>query len=226
MNPHLHRARRYTSGAATVEFAVVALLALIPLVLATLQLGLLYVTKHTVQHATFLAARAGAVSHGSHSAMLRHLAKGLAPLYAASRVDLDAGSAPPAIVAAYGRAYLDARRPDRTRLRVLNPSPAAFEDFERSRRGVREIPNTFVYGAVGARSGQTLADVNVLKIRVDYCAELAVPLIDRLVTATLRRLDPDAFRQQCYWSRRLPIVGHALVHMHTPARLTEIRGGA
>lgn len=209
---------RPQSGAATVEFTIVALVALIPLVLAVLQLALLYVTKHTVQHATFLAARAGAVSHGSRSEMLRYLAKGLAPLHSGSTRELvpqDAGSA---VAAAYARAYAEARRPDRTRLRVLNPTEASFQDFERTRRGIREIPNVFVRGAPGARSGQTLADANLLKLRVDYCAPLVVPLVDRIVTAALRRLDPDPFRQQCYWARRLPVVGHALVHMHSPAR--------
>jgi hypothetical protein len=211
------RARRQ-SGVATVEFAIVALVALVPLVLAVLQLGLLYVTKHTVQHATFLAARAGAVSHGSRPEMLRYLAKGLAPLHSGATRDLGPEDLPRAVAAAYARAYAEAQRPDRTRLRVLNPTRASFEDFERTRRGVREIPNVFVHGRPGPRSGQTLEDANLLKLRVDYCAPLVVPLIDRIVTTALRRLDPDPFRQQCYWARRLPVAGHALVHMHSAPR--------
>jgi hypothetical protein len=206
------------AGAATVEFAIVALIALIPLVLAVLQLGLLYVTKHTVQHAAFLAARAGAVSHGSRTEMLRYLAKGLAPLHAGAMRDLERGDLATAVTAAYARAHAEARRPDRTRLRVLNPTRASFEDFERVRRGIREIPNVYVHGVPGPRSGQTLADANLLKLRVDYCAPLVVPLVDRIVTTALRRLDPDPFRQQCYWARRLPVAGHALVHMHSAPR--------
>lgn len=211
------------SGAATVEFTIVALVALLPLVLAVLQLGLLYVTKHTVQHAAFLAARAGAVSHGSRAEMLRYLAKGLAPLHAGATDYRGPGDPGPGdlgvtVASAYARAYADAQRPDRTRLRVLNPTRASFEDFERVRRGIREIPNVYVHGAPGPRSGQTLADANLLKLRVDYCAPLVVPLVDRIVTAALRRLDTDPFRQQCYWARRLPVVGHALVHMHSAPR--------
>jgi TadE-like protein len=209
---------RRERGAATVEFAIVAVVALIPLVLAVLQLGLLYVTKHTVQHATFLAARAGAVSHGSRPEMLRYLAKGLAPLHAGATRDLGPVDLPRAVATAYARAYADAQRPDRTRLRVMNPTRASFDDFERTRRGVREIPNVFVHGRPGPRSGQTLADANLLKLRVDYCAPLVVPLIDRIVTTALRELDPDPFRQQCYWAGRMPVVGHALVHMHSAAR--------
>jgi hypothetical protein len=205
-------------GIATVEFTIVALVALLPLTLAILQLALLYVTKHTVQHAAFLAARAGAVSHGSRTEMLRHLAKGLAPIHAGSTVDVTPSDLPGVVTRAYARAYADAVRPDRTRLQVLNPTPASFEDFERTRRGVREIPNTFVRGVPGPRSGQTLADANLLKLRVDYCAPLAVPLVDRIVTTALRRFDTDPFRQQCYWARRLPVVGYALVHMHSTPR--------
>jgi hypothetical protein len=212
------RGVRAQGGAATVEFALVALVALIPLVLAVLQLGLLYVAKHTVQHATFLAARAGAVSHGSRTEMLRHFAKGLAPLHAGTTRDLRPGDLAGAVTAAYGRAYAEALRPDRTRLHVLNPTRASFEDFERARRGVREIPNVYVRGVPGPRSGQTLADANLLKLRVDYCAPLVVPLVDRILTATLRRLDPEPFRQQCYGARRLPVVGYALVQMHSAPR--------
>lgn len=206
------------SGAATVEFTIVALAALIPLVLAVLQLGLLYVTKHTVQHAAFLAARAGAVSHGNRSEMLRYLAKGLAPLHVGSPRDLTPRDLAGAVGTAYARAYAEAQRPDRTRLRVLSPTQASFEDFERTRRGVREIPNVFVHGQPGPRSGQTLADANLLKLRVDYCAPLVVPLVDRIVTTALRRFDTDPFRQQCYWVRRLPVVGYALVQMHSAPR--------
>jgi hypothetical protein len=209
--------RPRASGAATVEFTIVALAALLPLALGVLQTGLLYVTTHTVRHATFLAARAGAVTHGDRDEMLRYLAKGLAPLYAGG-VDVNDANAWQEVSSAYIRALADTRRPDRTRLRVLNPTPASFADFEIARNGVRQIPNSFRYDRVGARSGQTLADANVLKLRVDYCAPLAVPIVDRLITTTLLLFDAEPFRLQCYVAGRLPVTGHAVVQMHTAAR--------
>jgi hypothetical protein len=215
--------RRRAVGAATVEFAIVALLALIPLSMGILQTGLLYVAKHTVRHAAFLAARAGAVSHGSRDEMRRHLAKGLVPLYAGA-VDVDAANAWQVVSSAYVRALADAHRPDRLRLSVLNPTPESFADFEVVREGVRQIPNFYDGMRVGPQSGQTLADANVLKIRVEYCAPLAVPFVDRLITGTLLRVDTEPFRLQCYLARRVPIAGYATVQMHTPARRAALGG--
>jgi hypothetical protein len=217
-----HATKSRSHGAATVEFTIVATTALIPFVLAILQLGLLYVAKHTVQHATYLAARAGAVDHGSREAMRRYFAKGLVPLYARSAKDLSRDTAAAGITRAYAVALLDARRPDRTRISVVNPTAASFEDFERRQNGVLQIPNRFEPTAVGPRSGQALADANVLRIRIDYCAELVVPFIDRLLTATLRAMDPEPFRQQCYAGRRMPVVGYATVQMHSALRRSAI----
>lgn len=211
-------ARRPARGAATVEFTIVALVAVIPMVLGTLQLGLLYVTKHTVQHATYLAARAGAVDHARRETLRRYFAKGLVPLYARTAQDLDERSSAAAVARAYAEARLDASRPDRVRITLLNPTVASFDDFERVVNGVREIPNRFRRDVVGVRSRQTLADANVLALRVDYCAPLVVPFVDRLLTSTLRSLDPEPFRQACYAQRRLPVAGRAIVQMHTAAR--------
>lgn len=209
-------------GAATIEFTIVAITALLPLVLGILQLGLLYVAKHTVQHATFLAARAGAVENGSRDAMRRYFAKGLVPLYARSAADLSGRGSTAAVTEAFARALLDAGRPDRTRIAVVNPTAASFDDFERRQNGVLQIPNRFARTPVGPASGQSLADANVLRIRIDFCAELVVPFVDRLITATLRSLDPDPFRQQCYLGRRMPVVGYATVQMHSALRRSAV----
>lgn len=208
-------------GAATLEFQLVAIACLLPLALSILQVALLYAAKHTLNHATFLAARAGAVAHGSRDAMRRHLAKGLAPLYASSPDGPpDAGRALPLAERAWLAAYADVVRPDRARLVVLNPTPHSFADFEARRDGIAEIPNDALAWRelTGLRSRQTLRDANVLKIRVDWCAELVVPLVDRLLTATLRRFDLDPFRRGCYLAGRMPLRAYATVHAFSPLR--------
>src|SRR5262249_48077043 len=85
-SPGLFRAghamnRRRHHGAASVEFYIVSLLVLLPLVMAILQLGMLFVAKNTLNHATFMAARAASMANGSRGVMLNYLAKGLVPLY-------------------------------------------------------------------------------------------------------------------------------------------------
>jgi hypothetical protein len=124
---------------------------------------------------------------------------------------------------AYALAYASVIRPDRTRLRILNPTQASFNDFARPREGRLEIPLDpgSRASAVGPRSGQTLADATLLRLRVEYCQRLIVPLVDRALVAVLRRFDTDPFRQGCYASRGVPLSAHALVQMHSPPR----RGG-
>ncbi|MCB1625868.1 MAG: pilus assembly protein [Pseudomonadales bacterium] len=204
-------------GAATVEFYVVALFVMIPMAMAILQLGLLYTAKNTLNYATFLAARAGSVHNGSKTQMNNYLAKGLVPLYARTDTELTNAN----VAGVVGRAYISARadvmNPIRTRLRVLNPTRASFADFEESQFGVRQIPNDNLQyrRRNGASSQQTIQQANLLKIRVDYCYRLIFPIIDRMITSTLRLTDANAFHQLCYAANRVPISAQAIVHMQS-----------
>lgn len=216
---HFVSARR-TAGAATVEFYLVALLAMLPLTLAILELGALFVAHHSLKHATFLAARAGALHHGDVGTMRRYLAKGLAPLFTQDRPG-DGGAGPTILgIEAYGRALAEVLRPDLTRIEILNPTRMSFEDFERLQGGVRQIPNDNLRyrRESGPRSEQTIQEANLLSIRVHYCRRLIFPLIDRLITTTLRQLTLDTFAQGCYARNRVLLGGHALVQMHSAPR--------
>src|SRR5215510_1528023 len=102
-------------GAASIEFYIVSLLVLLPLVMAILQLGMLFVAKNTLNHATFMAARAGSMANGSRSVMLNYLAKGLVPLYARTSEPIDSGNVVQVIVPAFAQARLDVALPIRTR---------------------------------------------------------------------------------------------------------------
>jgi hypothetical protein len=207
-------------GAATVEFYIVALLVMIPMSMAILQLGVLYSGDRTVNHATFLAARAGAVNNGDRTAMLNYLAKGLVPLYARTDREIDSGNLLRIAGPALARARVDTLNPLRTRLTVLNPTTQSFRDFEESQFGVRQIPNDNLQyrRRTGAASRQTIQEANILKIRVDYCHDLDFPIIDRMIVATLRRFDANAFRQICYRGNRVAVSSIAIVHMQSPAR--------
>lgn len=101
-------------GFATVEFAILAVAVLIPGLFAILELAQLTVARHTVNHATFMAARAGAVAGGERQAMLTAFAIGMAPLYAGAARGTSA---------AVRRALVDANRPDRTELTAERFAP-------------------------------------------------------------------------------------------------------
>ena len=83
-------------GQAMVEFIIV-IPVLILLVFGTVQIGLIYSAKTTLNYATFQAARLGAVNNATYSSLRRGLIRGMAPLYTSNtsldtvRTDIDAG---------------------------------------------------------------------------------------------------------------------------------------
>lgn len=174
-------------GQSATEFLVVfPVLAL--LVFGIIQFALLYQARATLNHATLLAARAGAMHNGSASEMRSALARGLAPLFASE-------ASPEGYAKALARAQIEASA-GYTALDVLNPTSAALSDFGRPRldgESGTELPNdTLNYRSTGAggSSKVSIQDANLLHIRVTYCMRLIVPLIDRLLYATLHSAKP------------------------------------
>ncbi len=93
--------------------------------------------RNTVNLATFLAARQGAVAHADRDAMRRELARGLLPLYVPAARD---GRAPPALVArSYATALRDVLVLDE--LRIEAPTRAQAAGLMQARDGVKIIPN-------------------------------------------------------------------------------------
>jgi hypothetical protein len=88
------------------------------------------------------------------------------------------------------------------RLVQLSPTTASFDDWAEPARDangglmadVREIPNDNLVAraeasgapAVGAASGQTLADANLLRLRLEYGVPLVVPVVGRLIASAVR----------------------------------------
>jgi hypothetical protein len=87
-------------------------------------------------------------------------------------------------------------------LAQLSPTNASFDDWAEPARDangglmaeVREIPNDNLVAraeasgapAVGAASGQALADANLLRLRLDYGVPLVVPVVGRLISSAVR----------------------------------------
>ncbi|CAB3755179.1 TadE/TadG family type IV pilus assembly protein [Paraburkholderia humisilvae] len=171
---------RTQRGQAISEFIVIAPVMLF-LSFAAVQFVLLYQAKATLDVATLEAARAGAVSHGSMKAMKEGLARGLAPLYA-RHADGDG------VQAALKLAQFDTIQSGL--ITIVSPTREMTEDFARPRfypaEGIRynEIPNdTLMYRnpAAGPRSRVGIQDANLLKIRVHYCYDMYVPLVNKVL---------------------------------------------
>lgn len=209
-------------GSATIEFVAAAMLVVLPLVGAIFEGAQLAISRQLLTVAAVEAARAGAVTHGDLGTMRRRLARGLVPLLGAPIP----GTEDRAALDAYARALLEVQRPDLTRFRVDRPTAASFADFAVEANGDRQIPNdgdALMQGR-GRASGLTLAQSNILAIRVRYCRRLVVPVLDEMITAALlgSGFSADPFDQVCLVQGRVPIEVRATVHMQSPARAAAL----
>jgi hypothetical protein len=190
------RSRRHVRGQSATEFIIIVP-ALIFLVFGVIQWGLLYQARATLNHATLLAARAGAVHNGDKGEMRKALAAGLAPLFASE-------ASMTGYLAARTKAFTEISVAQLATIDIVNPTKEAFTDFGQVRLDglggptEREIPNdTLNYRnpAPGASSGVSVQDANILHLRVSYCYRLVVPVVGRMIHAV---------------SHALPTFGHAL----------------
>lgn len=228
------RTERHPRGATLVEFVVVFPFAVL-FMLGLIQAGFIYMAKATLNHATFMAARVGAVHNASRSAMAEALARGLSLFYQDGSHSNDHTR----LALALAKAQLDSRI--FSELTVLSPSAEAFADF-----GVRDpvkkltyIPNDnleFRSQAVQPRSQMNLRDANLLKIKVVYGYEMKVPLIAGVIprvmcggdigvgawgqvgiTESYFGLSHPVLCARYFNRGRLPIESFALVEMQSPA---------
>jgi len=203
---------RRIHGATTIEFSLALILGVLPLVLGILQVAMLLTAHNTLNLATFMAARQGAVAGAEPGAMSRELARGLVPLYVPAR---RGGVVPGAVLAAaYAAALADVTGLDS--LVVHNPSRSALQRYGLSRQGRRVIPNDYIeYRSPAVR------DANVLTISVVHCQPLVVPRVGPALAAALRLLDGDSRDGACLAAGRAPIMARASVVMQS-----DVQGGA
>lgn len=203
-------------GAAIVE-ATIALPLLLVVILAVIQFGFVYQAKATLNHAALLAARAGAVANATPASIRHGLAQGLAPL---TSPDASLEGVAESIARLEGQLLTDAR------VRILNPTREAFDDFAVEIDGVRELPNDRLHARdtrPGALGGLNIQDANLLRVEVTYGYELKVPLVNGFLSRLLRLTrDGDAFQQQLLRRLRLPITATATVRMQSPLRFSEL----
>ncbi len=171
--------RRAHRGQAMVEYLIVFPL-LVMLALGAVQFALLYQAKSTLNHATFMAARHGAVKNAKDTSIKDALAAGMTPLFTFS---------PDLAGLAKGRAIalIEVFNPMTMTVEIVNPTAAAATDFgqdDPADNTKRLIPNdSLMYRstAPGGSSGISVQDANLLKIRVTYCAKLIVPMVNLVI---------------------------------------------
>lgn len=195
--------------------ALVETLIALPLVLwlgmAALQWALIMNARTAIAYGLNEAGRAGSVAHADQSAIDLGLARGLAPfLFGAA----DPGSQQANVGRA--QAHLTAgKSAGWVTLRQISPTDASFSDWAEAALGPDgepdaaqlEIPNDNLRyrmradrpkggvdgyrgeEPIGAASGQTLLDANLLKLELVYGVPMTVPFIGRLTAWVLAQVD-------------------------------------
>lgn len=175
------------------------------LIFGIIEFAMIYRAKVTLNHATEMTARAGALNHGCKSAMYDQFARSMTPLL--MKGDRSGGRY--LTVQTYKDTYFDIY----THIKTLHPTRAVFDAFaERMPLTAGQIRPCALEGSQGrlhpyrlnqvipndnlsfresrARSlndGQAyqlnIQDANLLKIQIRYCHKLTVPLLDHLIFA-------------------------------------------
>lgn len=215
--PRSHRRRE--RGAAVVELVVVGPM-LTLLGLGAVQHSLLFYAKNQLDHAAFLAARAGSVGNARLAAIEQAYAEGLVPLFGG-------GDDAPKLAAALAAAKVSLK--DRARIELLNPTRESFDDFNDpalqarlatgSRRVISNRGLSFKPAGVGPASGQTLQDANLIKLRITYGVKPAVPIIGSIYKVYLKWQDngADAARTRMIFDGLVPVVSHVMLQMQSDA---------
>ena len=201
---------------ATLEFHIVAVLALLPVCLGTLQIALLLVANHYVDFAAFAAARAGATAGGRQQVIEGAFVESLLPLLISTGGGVDRDSVVGRVAGARLRGAVEG--PAFARVELLMPRPEVQADFGIERDGQRVIPNDSLRTRAaqpGARSGLTLQQANVLGLSATWCHPLVVPFARQLLVAVMRRLDAEPLHQLCYAAMRMPIRARGVAPMQS-----------
>lgn len=211
---------RHQRGQSLLEFCIVVP-AFIFLVLVIFQFVLIYRAKSLLDFATLQAARAGAVSGVNAAEMRSALETGMAPLYASSPDAAGAASARAKVELLWKNPLLSPK------IEVISPSRAAYEEYrERQDDGRYALPNdnlAFRNAGVG-RSGVSIQDANILKIKVTYPMPLIVPFVDRVIAGLSDLVTRgDDYRPSSMLiedpvtgHRRMPIESYAVIRMQSP----------
>lgn len=204
-------------GSAMIEFTIVGPV-LTLLGTTILQYSLLFNAKNLVNHASFMAARAGSMGHADLSTIQAAYARALIPLYGGGTNSAELGKA------------LNAATADlagNVRIELLNPTKESFDDWNdanlQATYGKRAIPNGGLVfknpGEIKPNSGQNVHDANLIKLKITHGYELKVPLAGTMMQFMMKWGDSgqDPFVTGLYDKRRIPVVTHVTVQMQSDA---------
>lgn len=184
-------------GQAMTEYLII-LPTLLLLVLGVIQFALIYQAKASLNYATFMGARQGALKNANKTSIMDGVAGGMTPFFTR------ASTAPALNDMAKARmiAAIEIFNPNTAKVEIISPTLEAFKEFT-AESDTDNIPNdNLMYRKSGdLKDGMSIQDANLLKIRVTYCVKLVVPFVDRVIYALSTGIDSvKNMTQDSYWS--------------------------
>lgn len=165
---------------AMVEFLII-IPVLILLIFGAVQVAFIYSAKTGLNYATFQAARIGATNNAQYDDMRRGLLRGMYPMFS-QITDPDERME-----------YTAAEVDNYVLITRINPDSAAFSawtvehnDPIGTGENLQAIPNDNLMYRPMQQNPVSIQDANLLKIRVQYCMKLIVPIVDRLLSSGSR----------------------------------------
>jgi len=191
--------------------SLIVLPLLLLLLLGIVQYSFIYTTKSTLDYATFMSARAGAVDHASKDSIIGGLVQSMVSLTAPAQDDSS-------LISSFNNVRMDFE--NYSRVKILNPTQEAFIDFgvKSIHHGRLEIPNEMLHVAdsqVGYNSQVNIQDANLLKIQVLYGYPLKVPFVSHFIIQAAKWYIQDPEKLYFLQRNRLPILSTATVRMQS-----------
>ncbi len=171
--------RLHQRGQAMVEYVII-LPVLVMLIFGTVQAAFIYSAKSSLNYAAFQGARLGALNGATYKGIRRGLVRGLTPLFAHGTTDDDMQAANDEAADEVDNFLLVTR---------ISPSAndfGVFGEWDDELTDYSIANDNLMY-----RPATGIQDANLLKIRVQYCYELIVPIVDRLLSAASRYASGD-----------------------------------
>lgn len=204
-------------GSAMIEFTIVGpVLTLLGTLI--LQYSLMFNARNLVNHASFMAGRAGSMANADLAAIQAAYARALIPLYGGGRDTAE-------LAEAYAKASADLA--GNAKVELLNPTKESFDDWNdadlQAKYGRRAIPNGGLAfkdpDDVKNSSGQNIQDANLIKLKITHGYELKVPLAGTMMQFMMKWSDTgkDPYVTALYDKRRIPIVSYVTLQMQSDA---------
>jgi len=239
LHPHWNRVPRPMSnakqrGSSMIEFTIVGPI-ISMLGLTVLQYSMLFFAKGQINYAGFMAAREGAMAHADITSVQAAYLRALVPLYGGGQTPAELANS-----LAKATADLGTNGAGNLNIELINPTSESFADWNDpalqqalNTGGKRVIPNAgqaYKSQAIGATSGQTIQDANIIKLRITQGYQPRIPFVSKLYTTYLKWLDPhtDAFHTRLVDAGRIPVVTNVTMQMQSdiiePARVVSVPG--